>query len=280
MNFKKEIKNRPITLMIEVATGDPQKIRVIVKDDDKPFTVYTDRYATVNGKLKYFVRMPLSPYIAKISVYNDANGDLKKGQDPTFKVIEFKELPLKRKLGCIDFKNPEIKSFIAFAEQFCQKAGYISAGGSVYMSEDGKFRIDYLDTIKAKSGKKLTTPARISQTRGNIQVSKDFFKKYTVPMRMAILLHEFSHYYLNNKMEDEVEADLNGLLLYLGLGFPRIEAFQSFLTVFQETPTEQNKGRFDVLNQFVSNFEKGRYNISYSGQYLRASSGKCEVNTN
>jgi hypothetical protein len=148
------------------------------------------------------------------------------------------------------------------------------------MSEDGKFRIDYLDTIKSKSGKRLTTPARISQSRGNIQVSKDLFKKYTVPMRMAILLHEFSHYYLNDRMEDEVEADLNGLLLYLGLGFPRIEAFQSFLTVFQQTPTEQNKGRFDVLNQFVSNFEKGRYNISYSGQYLRASSGKCEVNTN
>ena len=266
--------------MIEVATASPEKIKVIVKDDDKPFTVYTDRYATVDGKLKFFVRMPLSPYIAKISVYNEANGDLDKGQDPTFKIIDFQELPLKRKLGCIDFSNPEIKSFIAFAEEFCQKAGYLSAGGSVYMSEDGKFRIDYLDTIKSKSGKRLTTPARISQSRGNIQVSKDLFKKYTVPMRMAILLHEFSHYYLNAKMEDEVEADLNGLLLYLGLGFPRIEAFQSFLTVFQQTPTEQNKGRFDVLNQFVANFEKGRYNISYSGKYLRASSGKCEVNTN
>ena len=279
MDFLREIDSKPITLMIEVATASPEKIRVIVKDNDKPFTVYTDRYATVEGTLKYFVRMPLSPPIAKISVFNEENGNLGKGEDTTFKIIGFEELPLKRKLGCIDFDNPEIKSFIGFSSEFSQKAGYLSAGGSVYMSEDGVFRIDYLDSIKSKSGKKLKTPARISQSRGNIQVSKDLFRKYTVPMRMAILLHEFAHYYLNDRMEDEVEADLNGLLLYLGMGFPRIEAFQSFLTVFQETPTEQSKGRFDVLNQFISNFEKGRYNISYSGRYLRASSGpECKVN--
>ena len=279
MDFLRDIDSKPITLMIEVATASPEKIRVIVKDNDKPFTVYTDRYATVEGTLKYYVRMPLSPPIAKISVFNEKNGNLGKGEDTTFKIIGFEELPLKRKLGCIDFDNPEIKSFIGFSSEFSQKAGYLSAGGSVYMSEDGVFRIDYLDSIKSKSGKKLKTPARISQSRGNIQVSKDLFRKYTVPMRMAILLHEFAHFYLNDRMEDEVEADLNGLLLYLGMGFPRIEAFQSFLTVFQETPTEQNKGRFDVLNQFISNFEKGRYNISYSGRYLRASSGpECKVN--
>ena len=280
MKFLRDIESNPITLMIEVATNKPEKIRVIVKDNDKPFTVYTDRYASVDGTLKFYVRMPLSPPVAQINVFNEENGNLEKGEDTSFKIVAFEELPLKRKLGCIDFNNPEIKSFIEFSSEFSQKAGYLSAGGSVYMSEDGVFRIDYLDTIKSKGGKKLNTPARISQSRGNIQVSKDLFKKYTVPMRMAILLHEFSHYYLNNKMEDEVEADLNGLLLYLGMGFPRIEAFQSFLTVFQQTPTEQNKGRFDVLNQFIANFEKGRYNISYSGRYLNAGSKECNVSNN
>ena len=161
MDFLREIDSRPVTLMIEVATASPQKIRVIVKDNDKSFTAYTDRYATVDGTLKYFVRMPLSPPVAKISVFNEENGNLEKGQDDTFKIIGFEELPLKRKLGCIDFNNPEIKSFIGFASEFCQKAGYLSAGGSVYMSEDGVFRIDYLDTIKSNSGKKLKTPARI-----------------------------------------------------------------------------------------------------------------------
>ena len=52
-------------------------------------------------------------------------------------------------------------------------------------------------------------------------------------MRMAILLHEFSHFYLNDRMEDETEADLNGLLIYLALGYPRIEAYQSFFNNIQ-----------------------------------------------
>ena len=160
MDFLREIDSKPITLMIEVATASPEKIRVIVKDNDKPFTVYTDRYATVEGTLKYYVRMPLSPPIAKISVFNEQNGNLGKGEDTTFKIIGFEELPLKRKLGCIDFDNPEIKSFIGFSSEFSQKAGYLSAGGSVYMSEDGVFRIDYLDSIKSKSGKKIKNSSK------------------------------------------------------------------------------------------------------------------------
>jgi hypothetical protein len=34
---------------------------------------------------------------------------------------------------------------------------------------------------------------------------------------MAILLHEYSHFYVNQDINNESEADLNGLLIYLGL---------------------------------------------------------------
>lgn len=95
MEFLQELNSKPITLMIEVATASDEKIRVIVKDNDKPFTVYTDRYAQVDGRLKFYVRMPLSPPVAKISVFNEKNGNLEKGQDNTFKVIGFEEVPLK-----------------------------------------------------------------------------------------------------------------------------------------------------------------------------------------
>jgi hypothetical protein len=265
VEFERKLSNKPVTLMIEVATPYPKKIRVIVKDSKKPFSFYTNRYATAKGTQKFYIRMPLSPNIAKIIVKSeDNNGD--------FKIIDFKELPLVTKEGIIDFKNKKIVDFITFAEEFSEKAGYLSAGGSTYISNRGNYRIDYLDDIKSKSGKSLETPARISKSRGIIQVSKEKFKNYTIPMRMAILLHEFSHFYLNDNMADEVEADLNSLLIYLALGYPRIEAFQAFLTVFHTTPTEQNKDRFDVLNQFISNFERGRYNITYSGKYLNASS--------
>jgi hypothetical protein len=53
-------------------------------------------------------------------------------------------------------------------------------------------------------------------------------------MRFAILCHEFSHFYVNEDMDNESEADINGLLIYLGLGYPRIEGYQAFLEVFKD----------------------------------------------
>ena len=72
---------------------------------------------------------------------------------------------------------------------------------------------------------------------------------------MAILLHEFSHFYLNENMDDEMEADLNGLLIYLSLGYPRIEGYEAFLEVFMDAPSEQNKQRYDIINKFIRDFE-------------------------
>lgn len=275
MNILFKTKQKPLTIMIEVATSKPEKIQIVVKDINKPNTDYTNRHSMVNGVQKFFVRMPISPYESLISVYNKENGNLKKGQDPSFKVITIDARPLERKMDCVDWSNPKIRDFCNFAQQFSDNAGILSAGkfpnGSTYISDEGNFRIDYFDDIRSKRGMVIQTPARISQSKGIIQVSKVHFKKFTVPMRMAILLHEFSHFYLNENMEDETEADLNGLLIYLALGYPRIEAYQSFLTTFKDTPTAQNKERFEVLNQFITNFERNKFSTQYSSPNLRAS---------
>ena len=75
-------------------------------------------------------------------------------------------------------------------------------------------------------------------------------------MRFAILCHEFSHFYVNEDMTDETEADINGLLIYLGLGYPRIEALEAFYEVFDNYPSEENKRRSDKIINFIDNFEK------------------------
>ena len=260
--------------MVEVATNSPEKIQLVVKDINKPDTDYTNRYATINGVQRFFVRMPISPYECMISIYNKANGNMKQGQDPSFKVLKIDARPLERKMDCVNWQNPKIRDFVQFAQQFSDNAGILSAGkfpnGSTYISDEGNFRIDYFDDIRTKRGLVIQTPARISQTKGIIQVSKAHYKKFTVPMRMAILLHEFAHFYLNENMEDETEADLNGLLIYLALGYPRIEAYQSFLTTFKDTPTPQNKERFDILNQFITNFERNKFCTTHDSPMLRA----------
>ena len=76
-------------------------------------------------------------------------------------------------------------------------------------------------------------------------------------MRMAVLLHEFSHYWLNRDIDSEIEADLNGLALYLSLGYPRISAFNSFVKVFMNAPTQQNHERMEIIKKFIANFESG-----------------------
>jgi hypothetical protein len=125
-----------------------------------------------------------------------------------------------------------------------------------YRSDDGEYFIQLKQQIRDANGKVLGTPARIGRQTGVIQVSKTQFEAFTIPMRMAILLHEFSHFYLNEKMDDEMEADLNGLLIYLGLGYPRIEAYQAFLETFKNAPSNLNKKRYDMINNFINNFEK------------------------
>lgn len=275
MNLLFKTKQKPLTLMIEVATNSPQKIQVQVQDINKPNTFYTDRWSTIDGRERFFVRLPIAPYEALISVYNASVGNLRQGEDSTFKVVKVDAQPLKRKMDCVDWNNPKIRDFVQFAEQFSENAGILSAGkfpnGSTYISDEGNFRIDYFDDIRTKRGLLIPTPARISQSKGIIQVSKEHYKKFTVPMRMAILLHEFSHFYLNKNMEDETEADLNGLLIYLALGFPRIEAYQSFLTTFKDTPTPENKERYEILHQFITNFERNKFCTQSTHPMLRAS---------
>jgi hypothetical protein len=174
------------------------------------------------------------------------------GEDDTFEVESITKGALEKKLDVIDFSNTDVRSFVNFATRFSYNAGTLPSG--TYVSDDRKFVIKYLPTIE-DNGEEQTTPARIDITNGNIEISKKQFVKYTVPNRMAILLHEFSHVYLNDNVDDEVEADLNSLLIYLGLGYPRIDAFEVFAKTFMNAPTEQNKDRYDKIKNFIDNFE-------------------------
>ena len=138
-----------------------------------------------------------------------------------------------------------------FAEEFSYNASTLTANNTKYTSDDNIFSILYLDAIVV-DGKVDPTPARISQVTGLIEVSKKDFLEYTIPMRMAILLHELSHYYLNDIMEDEIEADRHSLSIYMALGYPRIDAYNVYLDVFTNAPTELNKERYQALNKLFN----------------------------
>lgn len=252
MIVKVPTRHEELTLIIKVLTLEPTKIRIKVVDESQQDTSFTDRYKTVDGESIFYVRMPVSPKNALVYIYNEDKGNMMQGQDYTFEVESITKGALEKKLDIIDFSNADVKSFVNFATRFSYNAGSLPSG--TYVSDDRRFVIKYLPTIE-DNGQEQSTPARIDITNGNIEISKKQFVKFTVPNRMAILLHEFAHVYLNDNVDDEVEADLNSLLIYLGLGYPRIDAFEVFAKTFMNAPSEQNKDRYNKIKSFIDNFE-------------------------
>jgi hypothetical protein len=246
-------------LVIKVAVNQPCEVTIKIYAEDKPNIVFTDRWATVRGQQTFYVRLPMTSDNVIISVYDKKVGNIPLSQEKNIKILEVNKTPLEKRLDVVDIKNLSVAHFVDFAQRFCYNAPYLS-DNKTYQSDNGQFLIEYLPVIKSSSsGKELNTPARISRVTGRIQVAKKYFDQYTVPMRFAILCHEFSHFYVNDDIDDESEADLNGLLIYLGLGYPRFEGHEAFLKTFISTPTMDNKIRYDKIKKFIDNFEKNNY---------------------
>ena len=119
--------------------------------------------------------------------------------------------------------DSETRDFLSLAIPFCQVSGFSKAAdnGRVYTTQDKLFTIKYFNVITdQKTGQVMNTPARIGHKSGIIETAKVKFDKYTIPMRLIILLHEFSHKYKNPKIgleiNDEIGADINALYIYLG----------------------------------------------------------------
>lgn len=272
--YKTEYK--PITLKLTVKTNSKEKIRVRVMDYFRPDRLYSDRWLPVDGEQTFLIKMPRTPKAILYQVYNQNNGNLPANRDHTFKLVDRQVLPLGNSLQIHKFKGEKsknVKDFILFAQEFSERANDLPASpsGYEYKSNNNKFSIIYFDEIRV-DGKPITTPSRVSKSNGNIEVSKKRFRELTIPMRMAILLHEFSHFYVNEKMDDETEADLNALLIYLGLGYPRAEAVQAFTKTFADTEQKKkaanqhsimNKERIEKIKKFILNFDKRPFLIVY-----------------
>jgi hypothetical protein len=248
-----KLNDEPSKIKIVIETSFREKIWIKVKDPNRKNTYYTKRYGFVDGKEAFFVLMPQAPMEVDIIIYNDINGLMR--LDNSFKIIEISKVAYKVPTPNFSKKT---KAFVKFAEEFADECGYLSASikGDVYISNNGKFRINYFDIIRSsKTRERIPTPARISQLTGKIEVSAEQFRKFTIPMRMAILLHEYSHFYLNKNPSNEVEADINGLNIYLKLGYPKIDIYNVFLNVFKTAPSQGNKDRYVKLDNFIKNFK-------------------------
>lgn len=247
---------RPLVFNFTVATKRPQRIRIIAFDESKPMTKFTDRMVNLVGERKFEIRMPVTPNKTVIMVGNPQNPA--SSNDGSLSVSGVKAIRTKR---CDVWLDKNAERFIKFAQEFSMKASYLPEG--VYKSEDSRFTIKYLPTIvDRKTGQRINTPARIGHTTGNIEVAKDKFLGYTVPMRLVILLHEYAHKWINPVMgkpiNDEVNADISALYMYLGMGYPHIDARLVFAYVFYNKDTPENRRRLSIIEEYITRFENGK----------------------
>jgi hypothetical protein len=258
MNYRLNTRYDEMCLVIKIAVQQPCRVQIKIYAEDKPNIVFTDRWSTIESQQTFYVRLPMTSENVIISVYDKEKGNLPKNEEKNIKILEVNKTPLEKRLDVVDIENMLVANFVDFAQRFSYNAPYLQAN-KTYQSDNGQFLIECLPVIvSSKSGKELTTPARISRVTGRIQVSKKYFDKYTVPMRFAILCHEFSHFYVNDDIDNESEADINGLLIYLGLGYPRIEGLQAFFEVFKESDSQENLRRMKIIEKFVMDFEKNK----------------------
>ena len=252
MNYSMWTRHNPCMVRVRVKTNKPCKIRLIGSDKNQANTKFIDSVKMISGEEDLFIRMPMSPNILLIEVYNEANGNRAKGQDDSFDVVGVRNEDLQITLPKTQMDTSIVKNFVSFSQRFTYNAGWLPP--KEYFSSSRQFKIEYMPVIKSMKGEVLTTPARISTQNGRIQLSQSAFVPFTIPMRMAILLHEFSHYYVNSDITDEVEADLNALTIYLGLGYPIKEAYAAFGETFIGAPTQQNKQRYEIINTFIRDY--------------------------
>lgn len=257
MQLTYESGNREMSLHITIICKGTKKFRIWAEQLGRKNSKYADRVIQVTNSRTIYFSFPVSPKDLFIGCLNTSNIN-----DKDFEVI-IKEEPLKKYDILIDQDSRE---FLQLAINFSQTCGFVNPaqGGTTLQSASGKFRIKNYPQITDKmSGQVINTPARIGHNSGLIEVSSEKFKSYTIPMRLCILLHEYSHKYRNPaiglKISNEFGADVNGLYLYLGTGWSKVDAICVFAKVFLKSQSQSNMLRIRKIQDYIKNFEAQQY---------------------
>lgn len=247
--------NKKFALYITITCKGTKKFRVWAEDYGKRNSKYADREVVVEGKRTIFFNFPISPKEIFVGCLNSQN----------LKDKEFEVTLIEGKLNTYNiWLDQDTKDFLKLCIPFSQTCGFEQAGENGRIINAGnQFNIRYFNVIKDQNGSAMNTPARIGHRTGIIEVAKAKFDKYTVPMRVVILLHEFSHKYKNPKMgleiSNEIGADINALYIYLGLGFSKIDAICVFANVFLKAQTPANIERMRKIMEYIQKFENQEF---------------------
>lgn len=255
MQFSVNTNSQKCTIEIQIRTFKPETICIVIYDAAKKGMKYIDRYKTINGEETIYCRMPVSPSIATVVVYNKNSGNI--SYDTTFQA-RYRKIDLICK-GIV--LGNETKSFLRAISWFAQNARvYDYEIGMRVMTEDGLFCFEYIKKIikKDANGRSYAavTPAMIGKQSEIITWAYESIKDMTVPAIILIGLHERYHPIYK---DDEEKCDIAALKVCLSLGFPKTSLYEAVCKIFIVANSDENEKRYLKIKNYIENFNYNKY---------------------
>lgn len=247
--------NQPKTLKVPMNSTFPERVRIRIYDKQKPLTELFNNMVQFKGAFVASIPMPVTPETIVVELSTNS------------RAISFGKLYLDTFSSqfTMNSLDPKVRNFVLFAQRFCYNLPYLNTFESThkyYRSDDGFYEIQLVEGIRYSNGQVRNTPATTNSLSGLITVAKPAMAKLTFPERMAVILHEFSHYWLNDNPANELEADIHGLTIYLGLGYPAWEGYTAFVNVLKTNPNGTNSQREKMIKSFVTDYMKGQLKLN------------------
>jgi hypothetical protein len=247
-------------LKVNLSSSAPNDlIRTVVYNAESKDEIL-ERRDRFSGTKEVMLKLPMTSEKIIVETYNMSNGKQPLGKDKSFEVLSIQKRPLRTynvNLGSGD------REFLDFVERIARDLPMLPADGNVRRSPSGKFKIAIFDRLKSHSGEYVHSPAMVGKRTGTIEISKDYMMKMTISQRIAVMCHEYGHFYknplINLPIGDEVGADLNGMTIYLGRGYHISEYINAFKMVFNGAKTNQNRERYDLMKKFAHRIYNGEY---------------------
>ena len=259
MIFKVPTSHRQVSLDLRVHTDEPRELVFIGFDPVHNNTEYFHRERNRKaGDDRLVFHLPQSPRRLHVLVFDRAQP--RKSNPGTFSIPSFTVNPLETKRSEID---PRDRANIRFIERFARTAGYAPPG--IRRNLSSSLVIDYLPAIRMNNGKIFPTPARIHKMKNYIQVSKKHFDKLTIPQRIAIMLHEYSHNFKNYVQDNEEEADHQAFKIYTKLGYPDNEGVHAFERIFGNNDNDRIQSIAYQVKQEGQTAQRPYYNNDILG---------------
>lgn len=256
MRYLVNTRSRPCSIQVDITANKQTTIWIVVCDAKIANCVYLRKFEDFqpNETKKNSIGLPICGDHVIVEVFEN----VVIGKSGIEKV-NVQRKSLNKRLNVIDMKNEMIRNSIDFILRFSLNAGWMEAGkDKFYVSDHSSLKINYLPAITDND----YTPARIDRYTNIIEASQAKMVPATVPMRAFWLFHELAHKYINKDEAYELEADINGLIIGLGIGFPRSEAIETYSTAFEPVLVDSGArngsevySRYEHIQNFIKEFD-------------------------